>query len=174
MTKVVRGRILGRTGFVFAELEFDADIMSISPINQEADAPLVLPGFIDTHVHGGGGADTMDGAAGVRKLARFHLEHGTTTLYPTTITNPWSKIIAALRGVKEVISEPSSDLPDMPGVHLEGPFINPKRLGAQPPNAVLPTPKLIEEVLELQVIKLITLAPEIEGALSAVETLVKA
>lgn len=174
MTQVVRGRVLGKAGFVFAELGFDAQILSLDPVTQEKDAPYILPGFIDTHVHGGGGADTMDGAEGVKKLARFHLEHGTTTLYPTTITNPWSNIIDALNGVKQVKEAAFSELPDIPGAHLEGPFISPQRLGAQPPNTLLPTTELLRELLELDITRLITLAPELEGATAAAQLLAKA
>ena len=126
----------------------------------------ILPGFIDTHVHGGGGGDTMDGAAGIRKLAHFHLQHGTTTLYPTTITAPWASVLAALRGLKEVKETPNL-LPSLPGVHLEGPFISPERLGAQPPFTLEPSTERIEEVLALGIVKLVTLAPEVPGALAA-------
>ncbi len=109
----------------------------------------------------------MDGAEGIRTLSRFHLEHGTTTLYPTTITNPWEKIVHALEGLSEVIEEADPHLPSIPGAHLEGPFINPKRLGAQPPYTVTPTADRVAELLEFSVIRLVTMAPEIPGALDA-------
>lgn len=136
--------------------------------------PLLLPGFIDAHVHGGGGADTMDGPDGVRRLARFHLAHGTTTLLPTTITNPWPAVIRALRGVAEVRSEGADALPDLPGAHLEGPFISPERLGAQPPHALAPTPERVDEILATGVVRVVTMAPEIEGALEAAVRLARA
>ncbi len=126
----------------------------------------ILPGFIDMHVHGGGGGDTMDGADGVRTLARFHLQHGTTTIVPTTITNPLEQIFAALHGFAEARAE-GTGLPDMPGVHLEGPFISPGRLGAQPAFAIDPEPDLIAELLQLDVIRVVTLAPELPGATDA-------
>lgn len=134
--------------------------------------PLVLAGFIDAHVHGGGGGDTMDGPDGVRTLARFHLGHGTTTLLPTTITNPWPTIVRALEGVRSVAREAlerrdGQALPSIPGAHLEGPFISPDRLGAQPPMTLAPTPGRIEEIVSLDVVRLVTLAPEVEGALEA-------
>src|SRR5690606_12628063 len=65
-------------------------------------APYLLPGFIDVHVHGGGGGDAMDGPDGVATLARCHASHGTTTLLPTTITRPWPDVMRALRGVAQV------------------------------------------------------------------------
>jgi N-acetylglucosamine-6-phosphate deacetylase len=141
-------------------------------------APLILPGFIDAHVHGGGGGDTMDGEGGVRTLAAFHLRHGTTTLLPTTITNPWPDVLRALQGVRRVMDEPVAEdggpLPSIPGAHLEGPFISPHRLGAQPPMALTPDADRIEAVLEAGVVRVVTLAPEVEGALQAAATLARA
>lgn len=136
---------------------------------EDADARVLLPGFIDTHVHGGGGADTMDGPDGVRALARFHLEHGTTTLLPTTITNPWKDVMDALRGVREVMAASAAELPSILGAHLEGPFISPDRLGAQPPHACLPTDARLDEVLAQAVVRVVTMAPELEGAERAAE-----
>ena len=138
--------------------------------SKRGGGPYLLPGFIDTHLHGGDGGDTMDGAAGVRTLARFHLEHGTTTLYPATITNPWEKILSALRGVLALQDENHPDLPDIPGAHLEGPFISGKRLGAQPDFVLEPTRERVEEVLSFDVVRLVTLAPELPGALEAART----
>ena len=161
-----------------AELSFNATIESIQPISNdlnEVDDYIILPGFIDIHVHGGFGADTMDGAedsTAIQKLAAFHLQHGTTTIYPTTITNPWGNIVAALEAVKAVSqlqlaheSQQTHTLPSIPGAHLEGPFISPERLGAQPAHAISSTSELVESLLELDVIKLLTLAPEIPQAL---------
>lgn len=134
---------------------------------RRGEAPLVLPGFIDSHVHGGGGGDTMDGPDGVRTLARFHLAHGTTTLFPTTITNPWPRVLEALRGVREVIEGGDAELPSIPGAHLEGPFLSPDRLGAQPPHTVVPDEARVREVVALGVVRLLTLAPEIPHARAA-------
>ncbi|MEJ2667322.1 MAG: amidohydrolase family protein [Deinococcales bacterium] len=148
------------------------------------DGRLVLPGFVDAHVHGGGGGDTMDGPDGVRTLARFHLSHGTTTLLPTTITNPWPDVMGALAGVRAVMDEARSGdgrvgaadapLPSIPGAHLEGPFISPRRLGAQPPMTLTPTPERIDELLAMDVLRVVTLAPEIDGALEAGRRLARA
>jgi N-acetylglucosamine-6-phosphate deacetylase len=157
------GRLVLPEGVVSGRLEFGEVITEIMP-DPMLDGPYILPGFIDTHVHGGGGGDTMDGADGVATLARFHLGHGTTTLYPTTITNPWEAILHALSGVSKVQAERDPTLPDIPGVHLEGPFISPHRLGAQPPNTLEPTPDRLAELLAFGVIRLVTLAPEIPNA----------
>lgn len=134
-------------------------------------SPVVLPGFIDTHVHGGGGADTMDGAEGVMALARFHARRGVTTLLPTTITAPWGRVLEALRGVAQARAalegagaEGAAGTASIAGAHLEGPFINPHRLGAQPPHAVEPVAELVGEALATGVVRVVTLAPELEHA----------
>ena len=179
MSKQLRANLLTPQGLAQGTLSFGAiindividDTVQTAKVNK--DAPYILPGFIDTHVHGGGGADTMDGADGVRTLAQFHLSHGTSTLYPTTITNPWDNIIAALQGVKTVMAS-ANGLPSIPGVHLEGPFISPQRLGAQPPNALEPEQEKLDELLALDVIRLLTLAPEIGGAATACQQFVAA
>jgi N-acetylglucosamine-6-phosphate deacetylase len=173
MTKLT-GNLITPRGPIHGTLTFSTTIEEISPTSEARDDIYILPGFIDTHAHGGGGGDTMDGAAGIHTLAKFHLQHGTTTLYPTTITNPWENILKALEGAREVIGEQPEDLPDIPGVHLEGPFISPKRLGAQPPFTLEPTPEFLAEVLEYNVIRLVTLAPEISGALEATRAFIKA
>lgn len=174
--QILNGQVLLPTGtFIPARLEFDRQITAITP---DAGAPtdrLILPGFVDAHVHGGGGADAMDGPEAVRTLSRFHAQHGTTTLLPTTITNPWEKVMAALRGIRQVID--GSGAPggaDIVGAHLEGPFISSGRLGAQPPNTLEPLPELIAEVLALNVVRAVTIAPELPGALQASQALAQA
>ena len=141
------------------------------------DASIILPGFVDVHVHGGAGGDTMDGPDGVRTMARHHLTHGTTTLLPTTLTQPWADVLAALDGVIEVRREAaagadrdSGGLPEIPGAHLEGPFVSPDRLGAQPPFAIPPDADRVAEVLARDVVRIVTMAPELEGAEAAART----
>lgn len=134
----------------------------------------ILPGFIDGHVHGGDGADTMDGPDAIRHMARFHMAHGTTTLLPTTITAPWDDVMAALHAVAAVMREGSGAGPDIAGAHLEGPFISPHRLGAQPPFALLPTPARVETAISTGAVRVVTLAPEIEHADSAIDRFVQA
>ncbi|EYB69217.1 N-acetylglucosamine-6-phosphate deacetylase [Deinococcus phoenicis] len=151
-------------GVVPGEVHFGHTLDAVTPIAEAPQDVLILPGFVDTHVHGGGG-DTMDGPDGVRTLARLHARHGTTTLLPTTITNPWEKVLAALAGVREVMDAGGiAGGADVAGAHLEGPFISPGRLGAQPPNTVPPTPDRVAEVLGAGVVRAVTLAPEVPGA----------
>jgi len=131
---------------------------------------LVLPGFVDVHVHGGGGHDTMDGAEGVLGLARFHVAHGTTSLCPTTVTSQEEDLARALRGVGEAArTSPARIL----GAHLEGPFISERKLGAQPRRSRLPDPALLARLLAAGPIAIATLAPELEGALALVDALAR-
>ena len=134
------------------------------------------PGFIDVHVHGGGGGDAMDGVGGVRALAAAHLPYGTTALLPTTLTAPWPEVLAGLRAISAVLHEDamavaSGGAPEpraaVLGAHLEGPFVSPERLGAQPPFAVDPTPDRVAAVLALGVVRVATLAPELAGGEAA-------
>ncbi|WP_019011281.1 N-acetylglucosamine-6-phosphate deacetylase [Deinococcus aquatilis] len=170
--QTLHGQILHPDGvFRPGSLRFGTQIEALTSGDVPSDL-LILPGFIDTHVHGGAGGDTMDGPTGVRQLARLHAQHGTTTLLPTTITHRWPEVLAALRGVREVMDAGGVvGGADIPGAHLEGPFISPGRLGAQPPHAVLPHPNLTAELLALKVIRAVTLAPELPGALELARAL---
>ena len=174
MSKQLKGRIVSSTGVKSGTIEFSDRILSIEEkqaLNQE---PYIFAGFIDVHVHGGGGGDTMDGIDGIKTMAKFHLQHGTTSIYPTTITNPWQNIIKALNAIKEIKEEKLADLPAIMGAHLEGPFISPNRLGAQPAFTLEPNYLLTQEILELDVVRLLTLAPEIENAAETAEDFAKA
>lgn len=126
----------------------------------------IIPGFVDPHIHGGGGSDVMDGAEAVLAVARFHLSHGTTTLLPTTVTAPREQLLAAFTGIAQAGAKARRDgahmHADMPGVHLEGPFINPEKLGAQPPFAILPDLDLVDRLRACAPIIVATLAPEID------------
>jgi N-acetylglucosamine-6-phosphate deacetylase len=171
---VLAGRILTRDGWVTGRIHFGKAILEIEADSLDFETlPSIVPGFIDVHVHGGGGFDTMDGADGVRGLARFHARHGTTALLATTITNPWDRVLGTLAAVREVINEPITDGARILGAHLEGPFISPNRLGAQPPHAVEPTPERVQAVLQSGVIRVVTIAPELNGAQAAIEQFVQ-
>ena len=164
----LHGNLVTPGGVAAGYLRFERDLQEIELSARPApNGPYILPGFIDTHVHGGGGGDVVDGAEGVRTLAAFHVERGTTTLYPTTLTQPWNVVLRMLAGVKTVRAAGEPGLPDVPGAHLEGPFISPERLGAQPPFAVEPSPERVAEVLALNTVRLVTLAPEVPGAVAA-------
>ena len=164
---IIAGQILTPEGFIGGKLRCTAAIQAIEPA---ADAPgdrFVLPGFIDLHVHGGDGADCMTGADAVHRMARFHARHGTTALLATTVTAPRSELLAAFSGIGAAMAEGGTGEAKVLGAHLEGPFISPQALGAQPPFAIAPDLDLVDELAALTPIRVATMAPEIDpdGAL---------
>jgi N-acetylglucosamine-6-phosphate deacetylase len=122
---------------------------------------IASPGFIDLQVNGFGGVDFLDSdAAGYRRAGEALLETGVTAYLPTFITSPEDQLLAA---VNEVPLDGAA--PRILGIHLEGPFLAPGRLGTHPPLARRdPDPLLLERLLASERIRLMTLAPELEGA----------
>ena len=180
MAMFVEGFILTPEGFVRGRLEHAdgriADIRGVAVTEVEArtgiaNLPLVLPGFIDLHVHGGAGRDTMEGGDAITQIARLHARHGTTALLATTMTAPLDEIRVALKALGPAIAERSAGAARVLGVHLEGPYINPAKLGAQPDFARTATLPEIAELHALAAIRLITLAPELPGNLELIRSL---
>jgi N-acetylglucosamine-6-phosphate deacetylase len=182
MSLPVQGHVLTPAGFVRGRLRIDGQHIAAvegSPVDEAAvradeALPIVLPGFIDLHVHGGGGADTMDAGDAVATLARAHARHGTTALLATTMTAPLAEIETALRSLAPQCRVRSPGAARVLGVHLEGPYINAGRLGAQPDFARLPA---LAEILALHAIapiRVLTLAPEVDGALAMIAPLIGA
>ena len=165
----LEGMILTPDGWVRGRLRCTAQVASVAP---RADAPedrFILPGFIDLHVHGGAGADCMEGEDAVRRMARFHARHGTTSLLATTVTAPAADLRRAVAAIGAVAAGSSCGGARVLGAHLEGPFISPDALGAQPPFAIAPDLALADELCGLAPLRVVTMAPEIDpdGALLA-------
>ncbi len=135
----------------------------------DATGLLVLPGFVDMHVHGGGGADFMRGTTEeTRQVARTHARFGTTGMLATTITASRQDTDNAIAAARTVIEAgPDEGEARLLGIHLEGPYICLARRGAQPPAHVRPpdAEELAHWVsLSGGTVRQITLAPEVEGA----------
>ncbi len=164
----------GRIDFNDKIQEIDAQPLTGPPLTGPMAGPYIVPGFIDLHVPGGGGGDALEGAEGVRKLARLHARHGTTSLTPALVTAPAADLLAAGRGIDTVQRNPAPGESDIIGAHIEGPFLNPAALGAQPPHAAAPDLELMKALMEVVNIKIVTLAPELDGAHELIRALTKA
>lgn len=140
-------------------IEFDKSITKVSKLNDANSQNYIIPGFVDLHCHGGGGFDTMQGKDAIKSMSEYHLKNGTTSLLATTWTSTFDKTLVSLKDFNTLVNEKSNLL----GVHLEGPFINPNKLGAQPPLTQTPSNDFINKVIKEANVRTITLAPEIEG-----------
>ncbi len=135
----------------------------------DASGYLVLPGFLDMHVHGGGGADFMHGTVeAIRQVARTHARFGTTGLLATTLTASHEATDAAIIAARTVMEQDRDrDEARILGIHLEGPYICLTKRGAQPEAFVRP-PDISEFQHWVRLsggnVRQITLAPELEGA----------
>ena len=137
---------------------------------------LVLPGFLDQHVHGAAGSDAMDGTKeDLSKIANALASEGTVGFLATTMTQSEENITKALQSVKEYKEEKYLEGAEILGVHLEGPFISLKHIGAQPLEYVAkPDVEVFKKYQEASGnnIKLVSLAAEEEGALELIKYLV--
>jgi len=133
---------------------------------------LIVPGYVDVHVHGGAGAQVNAGGqdevlASVRRLARFHAAHGTTSLLATTVSDSREALRAAVQGIAGVTRDAPVEGAQVLGCHLEGPFLASEYAGAQDPGWLRPPdPSEMEDLLAAGegTIRLVTLAPELPGA----------
>ena len=128
----------------------------------------LAPGFVDLHVHGAVGRDTMEASAeAFRAICDFHASGGTTSLLLTTATAPIDKLVEVLNAVRNC----RSSIDGIAGVHVEGPFISKVKRGAQRAEFIQdPSPIVVQQLLEhADVIKRVTIAPELSGALDAIE-----
>jgi N-acetylglucosamine-6-phosphate deacetylase len=175
----LHGTILTPSGFVRGSMVFASDgrIAAIqgTPVDEDearnSGAPLLLPGFIDLHVHGGGGRDIMEGGDAVQCVSTTHAQHGTTSMLATTMTAPMHDLMNALRGLSATCSERTPQGSRILGVHLEGPYINDAQLGAQPAFTRSIALQELNALHALAPIRLVTLAPEVAGNMDMISTL---
>src|SRR5947209_4071751 len=136
----------------------------------DLDRRWLLPGYIDGHVHGGGGAhcNTSDPEE-VMAVVRFHASHGTTALLATTVAAPISSLEDALSTIASVVDRRPEGTAAVLGSHLEGPFLSRARPGAMDPEWFLdPDPAAASRLLAAGrgTVRMVTLAPELPGALA--------
>jgi len=176
----MKGNILTPNGWVHGELHFDETGATIAAIEGVAADPqangddYILPGFIDVHVQGGAGRDMMEGGNAPHVIAALHAKHGTTSLLATTMTAPPEDIERALAAIGAACKARGKGEARILGVHLEGPYINSSKLGAQPPFAKEASLAEVEAYGRQAPMRLITVAPEIHGHLELVRLLADA
>ncbi len=182
----LEGHVLTPNGFIKGRLTFDGSRIGAvngSPVDEasvrESALPIIVPGFVDLHVHGGGGADVMDGGEATAVVAQTHVRTGTTLMLATTMTAPASDLSAAFSGVAQAIAVASAAsaaraAAHIFGVHLEGPYISEERLGAQPNFTRHLAMEELQALNAISPIRLVTLAPESSGNLEAIPALVAA
>src|SRR5436305_8857291 len=159
-------------------LEIVTQKRKIAEIRQQTNAPetdvvdlaanYLAPGFVDLHVHGAVGRDTMEASEeAFRAICNFHASGGTTSLLLTTATAPLDAIVDVIKAVRDC----RSSIKQIAGVHVEGPLIPKIRRGAPPAEFIQnPLPASVQRLMEhADVIKSITIAPELRGALEAIE-----
>ncbi len=142
----------------------------------DAGGCLVAPGFVDVHVHGGGGYLFSDATPeAIETACRTHLRHGTTTLLPTLEACETERTLAALRALVEFARTHELG-PMIAGINLEGPFLNPAKAGAQPVAHIrAPDPALTRQLLDAGdgLVKVMTISPELSGAEAVIRLLVE-
>jgi len=169
--QVLRGRIVTPTGVVEGQVRVAAGRITAIDRGDPTGDSWWVPGFVDLHTHGGGGHSFTDAdPAEARRAAGFHLRHGTTTLLASLVTSPPSVLRAAVTAYAPLVADGT-----IAGIHLEGPYLAAARCGAQPA-AHLRDPSLAElrELIRLGAgtVRMVTLAPELPGALAAIRLLV--
>lgn len=152
----------GRVDAIFPDNRALPDVLTI-----DAAGRFVSPGFIDLHVHGGGGHDFMDGEVeGFQQIAQLHARHGTTAMVPTSLTSTGEQLLHLLR-IYEEASRYTDKGATFLGMHLEGPYFAMNQRGAQDPRYIRdPDPSEYEAILEYShLIARWSAAPERKGAL---------
>ncbi|QHV47342.1 N-acetylglucosamine-6-phosphate deacetylase [Bacillus cereus] len=169
--KIYTGQEIVENGFIrYAETIKEIGLMAqyVPQENEtvfDATGKIVIPGMIDVHIHGGYDIDAMDANSdGLVTLGKEMLKEGVTTYFPTTMTQAPEAIEAALTAAKKAKEKGAH----FEYIHLEGPYVSKKRAGAQPLEHIVPAN--IEQFKQWQeasgnLIKLVTYAPEEEGAL---------
>ncbi len=179
MKQIVNGRILTPEGWnndgsvVIEGNKIIAVLNSALPVagaeQVDAKGAAVVPGGIEMHVHGGGGRDFMEGTEEAFRVAvQAHLENGTTAIYPTLSSSTVPMIEKAMKTCDKLMQEPDSPIM---GLHLEGPYLNPKQAGAQIPEWIkAPVPEEYEHLLrKSKCLKRWDEAPELPGSVEFIK-----
>ncbi|MCW3839215.1 N-acetylglucosamine-6-phosphate deacetylase [Micromonospora yasonensis] len=173
MTVRVTGKVVTPTGVIrqgCVEIAGDR-IRAVAEYPSVHDGHWIVPGFVDMHTHGGGGHTFTTGDAdSARAAAAFHLRHGTTTLLASLVSSPYALMRDATAAYRPLV-----EAGVLAGIHFEGPYLSADRCGAQNPEFLRdPSNEELAELIELGggAVRMVTLAPERDGAVEAIELLV--
>jgi N-acetylglucosamine-6-phosphate deacetylase len=152
---------------------FGETIESVEPSDGAGAIDYIVPGFVDLQVNGRGAIDVMNASAGALcELSAELAREGTTAWLATAITSPLARIEVVAAKIADAIAQAAGGARGaILGMHLEGPFISAARLGAHPALTLEPRGEALERVAALPALRMITLAPELDGALEAVARL---
>ena len=145
----------------------DADVR-VPPGAASMDAAdrVVVPGFVDIHIHGSGGCRAENDAQG---MARYVIRHGTTWFLPTLISNDFEDMLQSIDHIRACVG-PVEGGATIGGIHLEGPFLNPKYGAQRPETNIDPDPESVRQLIDRSGddLRLVTIAPERRGAIDAI------
>lgn len=167
MTRI-SGRIVTPEAVVTGHLDLDGDTIAAIVPDETAGDDVIVPGFVDLHCHGGGGHTFTTGSAeAAREAAAFHLRHGTTTILASLVSSPFELMRSAVAAYRPLVAEGV-----LAGIHFEGPYLSGVRCGAQNPEFLRdPSMAEIAELVPSGVVRMMTVAPELPGALEAISYL---
>ncbi len=177
------GRVVTPDGVLtdaWVHVEGDA-IASVGRGRPAVDAPVVdlkgawlLPGFVDLHTHGGGGHSVASSRAAMEGAVAFHRRHGTTATLVSLMTAPVDDLCEQLSWAAALVRRGPTPAGSVLGSHLEGPFLSPRRSGAQnPAHMIAPDPAVLDRFVAAAggTLRMVTLAPELDGAVALIAPL---
>jgi N-acetylglucosamine-6-phosphate deacetylase len=165
--RVAPGRLLIEDGLIVA-------IETSGPAEAHGSTatagPFIAPGFVDVHVHGGGGHDAMGGGRALEGMARHLVRHGVTSFLPTAVSAPLPALVRFAEQVRAWLPAAPPDAAEPLGFNLEGPFLATARRGAHDPTHLRVPADVRRRDLEplLDGLGLMTIAPELPGALELI------
>ncbi|MEU8237237.1 N-acetylglucosamine-6-phosphate deacetylase [Actinoplanes missouriensis] len=166
MTRLA-GRIVTPSGVFPGEITVSGGSIASLDLAGDAGDDIIVPGFVDLHCHGGGGHTFTTGdAAAARGAAAFHLGHGTTTMLASLVSSPFELMRDATLAYRALVED---DV--IAGIHFEGPYLSHARCGAQNPAFLRdPAPGELTELVKIGegTVRMMTVAPELPGALDAI------
>ncbi|MGA2097788.1 MAG: N-acetylglucosamine-6-phosphate deacetylase [Candidatus Acidiferrum sp.] len=157
--------------------------MHLPPSAEEISAldKTAIPGFLDIHIHGAGGHDVMEGTEeSISAVSKMVARHGTTSFVATTVTAGTEDTVRSVEGIAHYIAqqhETADVRAEVLGIHFEGPFISPVRRGVHPPECLkLPSAEVLDKFLQAAAgnARILTIAPELLGALPCIDAARKA